>query len=196
MSSQARKQFHLTKPPLRIGAYLLVLLLVLATDNLKTLSAVLGIWVLAGMLTPSVKLKKTAVLAFFLCGGIFLGNLFWGTGRVLVEIGPFLITDRALTTAAERALKVAALVFSAKVLFAGMPSRLAQELRWILAPFRKAGINTEAFVCAIEETLQALPEVQQQISKRASAIRQDGASKVKALGLAIYETFIQELQNQ
>ncbi len=184
-----------SRAPLRIGLYLLVLALVLYNNSLYVLSGLLGlVWV--GALLSHRKLKKTFTMALLLCGGIFVGNLFWNTGRVVAEIGPLTITDRAIHIASLRALKVAVLVFAAKALFGGRPQELAAELRWLLRPLQALGINTEPPVRAIEETLQALPEVQQRITTRAASLRLEGTSRIKALGLAVYETFIQELQGQ
>jgi len=184
------------RAPVRIGLYLLVVFGVLFIRKLWIVAFVLIFFVFLGGINPSLKMKKTFVMSIFLCGGIFIGNLFWSTGKVLLEIAGVTITDSALQIATERALKVAVLVFSAKVLFANKPHLIAQELRWIMLPFNKIGLHTEVFVSSIEETLYALPEVQQRIFTKASQMNRNGTSKLKALGMAIYETFIQELRHQ
>lgn len=185
-----------SKPPLLIGTYLLVVITVFFIKTLLVMALMLLLWIVLAMASPSLRLKTTLIMGVFLCGGVFLGNLFWGTGRVILEAGPVVVTDRALSIASERALRVAVLIFSAKVLFTGRQAQLTGELRWILTPLAKLGLRTEEFISSIEETLRALPEVQKMISKRATTLRGKGTSRVKAMGLAIYETFIKELQGQ
>ncbi len=185
-----------SSPAIFIGTYLVVLLVVVLLEEPMALSVLLLLLVLIGLVSPSIRLKKTLLMGSLLSLGVFLGNLFWGTGRVLLEAGPFVITDGGLLTASVRALRVAVLVLSAKVLFSGRIEKLTAELRWLLGPLSWLGIRTGPFVQAIEETLVALPEVQSRISRRASHLKANGNSRVKAMGLAIYETFLQELQRQ
>ncbi|RME62563.1 MAG: hypothetical protein D6778_11000 [Nitrospirae bacterium] len=188
--------YEISSPPLLIGVYFLVFLIVVSVKSLLVMSSFLLVWIFLGVLRPSIRLKTTVIMGLFLCVGVFLGNLFWGTGRVILEVGPLVVTDRAFTVASERALRLGVLIFCAKVLFTGRQSRLAGELRWLLRPLEKLGLKTETFVSSIEDTLRALPEVQAVIARRAETLRNNGASRVKAMGLAIYETFIQELQGQ
>jgi energy-coupling factor transport system permease protein len=98
------------------------------------------------------------MLAFLLF--TFLGNLFFGQGRVIFAAGPLMITVDGLTDAAVRTMRIFFMIAGARILAASAsPNALLTAFGRILKPLEYVGLPVNAYVSTMSLTLQSLPHV-------------------------------------
>jgi energy-coupling factor transport system permease protein len=100
----------------------------------------------------------------------FLANLLFNTGKIVYELGPFIITEEGLRLASIRTLRVFLLIAGAK--FLTIMSKLEEiisAMGTLLNPLEKLGLPIRSFFASMALSVKVLPLIKRRISNEYNA---------------------------
>lgn len=151
-------------PAVCLLSYLLFSVSLFFISTLWLHLALCAVLLAAAALTPGLNTRKGAVFITLFMLFTFAGNMFYGSGRVLLSFGAMHITDAGLVTAGVRTMRVFELIYAARILSAFVPlQEMAEAFRRLMQPFGRLGLPVNDFFFTLGLTLKCLPAVKSRI---------------------------------
>lgn len=90
----------------------------------------------------------------------FLGNLFFYDGRVLLTVGPLMVTDESLRISLLRTARVSGLIVGAKLLIIATPvEEIMAAMKRLFVPLERLGVRSGEFFDTASLSLRMLPQI-------------------------------------
>lgn len=151
-------------PVAALSAYLIFSFSLFFINTLWLHLALSAVLLAAAVLMPGLNIRKGAAFITLFMLFTFAGNMFYGSGRVLLSFGAMHITDAGLVTAGVRTMRVFELIYAARILSAFVPlQEMAEAFRRLMQPFGRIGLPVNDFFFTLGLTLKCLPAVKSRI---------------------------------
>jgi energy-coupling factor transport system permease protein len=114
---------------------------------------------------PFQSIKKGWVPISFFLLFTFISNVILQEGKILLTMGPFMVTDEGLSTASLRTARVFFMIAGAKILTATTRTEsLIEAFGRILKPLERLGVPVNDFFSTMGLAIKSLPGIREQIT--------------------------------
>jgi energy-coupling factor transport system permease protein len=117
----------------------------------------------------------------------FVGNVLFQHGKILLSLGPVILTEEGLVTASLRTMRVFLMIAGAKILTATTGTELLIEgLGKMLKPIARLGVPVDVFLSTMGLTMKSLPGLRNRIMRTYADNLSNGEVKgLRARSMAI-----------
>jgi energy-coupling factor transporter transmembrane protein EcfT len=146
-------------PAVKILLYISLIILVFLSNSIKTDAAILLIVLIPAFRIPVSTLKRGSIPITIFLMFTMLSNLFYQSGRILIEIRGFAITYEGIQRGTHLTLRLFLLILGAKILTSSTSADdLVRGIINILGPVGRSRPVRE-FIFTLSLTLRFLPEI-------------------------------------
>jgi energy-coupling factor transport system permease protein len=154
------------RPEIKISLYIGFIVSVFLIGDLGVyllISIVMSIFLFR---LPFQVLKKGWIPVCIFLIFTFAGNVLFQRGKILLSIGPVILTEEGLATASLRTMRVFLMIAGAKILTATTGTELLIEgLGKMLKPMARLGMPVDAFLSTMGLTMRSLPGLRDRIMR-------------------------------
>jgi energy-coupling factor transport system permease protein len=131
----------------------------------------------------------------------FISNVISRNGKILLNIGPFMVTEEGLSTASLRTARVFFMIAGAKILTTTTKTEaLVKAFGRILKPLERLGVPVDEFSSTMGLAISALPNIKDQITRTYRERMRSGNIKgfwerTKVISSFLFPLFIKSIQS-